>query len=167
LTQGVPAERAGARPCACPRKSAAEGPPWIDDGSRRHQLLENACLHAGSRRDIGFTPGRHTRYTDINYSGYITAHGTLIDSFEGQRAYLRSPDGKFQDVGTLPFEEPHTYVFALNSSNHVVDASGPLTFPDQPMRAVLLGDAAAASRCCRVAAALCCAFPVRRRPLWE
>ena len=93
--------------------------------------------HVGTRRDIGAIPGRSTRYTDINYGGYITAHGTKPDSFEGPRGFLRAPDGTFRDVGTLPYEEPHTYVFALNRSNQIAGASGPLTFPDQPLRAVL------------------------------
>jgi uncharacterized membrane protein len=98
--------------------------------------VRGMIYYAGTRRDIGAIPGRNSRFTDINYGGYITAHGTKPDSFEGPRGYLRAPDGTFRDVGTLPYEEPHTYVYALNNRNQIVGSSGPLTFPDQPLRAI-------------------------------
>ncbi|MEJ7805535.1 MAG: HAF repeat-containing protein [Telluria sp.] len=98
--------------------------------------LRGFIYYAGTRRDIGVIPGRITRYTDINYGGYVTAHGTKPDSFDGPRGYLRAPDGTFRDVGVLPYDEPHTYVFALNGRNQIAGASGPLTFPDQPLRAI-------------------------------
>ncbi len=98
--------------------------------------LRGMLYQAGSRRDIGVIRGRDTRYTDINDGGYISAHSTMFDGTNGPRGFLRAPDGSYRNIGTLPFEEPHTYAFALNNSNQVVGASGPLTFPDQPMRAV-------------------------------
>lgn len=90
-----------------------------------------------SMRDIGTLPGRITTYTDINNYGFITAYGRVADSFEGPRSFLRSPAGTLRDIGFLPFEDPHTYAFALNDCNQVTGASGPLTFPDQPLRSFI------------------------------
>ncbi len=98
--------------------------------------VRGMIYQAGSRRDIGIIPGRDTRYTDINYGGYITAHGFIPDGTEGPRSFLRAPDGTFRNMGVLPVEQAHTLAVALNNRNQVVGASGPLTYPDQPMRAV-------------------------------
>lgn len=91
--------------------------------------------YAGKRRDIGTIPGRTTRYTDINNGGFITAQGTGGGSPVGPRSFLRAPGGTFTDIGTLPFDDPITYANALNNRNTITGASGPLTFPDQPLRA--------------------------------
>ena len=91
--------------------------------------------YAGARRDIGTIPGRNTRYTDINNNGFITAQGTVPGSWDGPRSFLRTPSGAFTDIGTLPFDSPITYALAINNANTIVGASGPLTFPDQPLRA--------------------------------
>ena len=91
----------------------------------------------GTRRDIGIIPGRFTTYTDINYAGYITAYGTAFDTFEGPHGFLRSPNGTFTDIGALPVENPMTIADSLNNRKQVTGASGPLTFPDQPLRAIV------------------------------
>lgn len=89
----------------------------------------------GRQRDIGVIPGRRTRYTDINNYGYVTAIGDAA-SLDGSRSFLRTPQGRFTDIGKLCFDEPTlTYAYALNNRNQVTGESGPLTFPDQPLRA--------------------------------
>jgi probable HAF family extracellular repeat protein len=93
--------------------------------------------YRGTRRDIGIIPGRHTTYTDINYAGYITAYGTAFDSYEGPHGFLRAPNGTFTDIGALPVENPMTTALALNNHKQVAGASGPLTFPEQPLRAIM------------------------------
>lgn len=93
--------------------------------------------YRGERRDIGVIPGRVTTYTDINNNGFITAIGAIPDSFEGSHSFLRSPDGTFRDIGSLPFENPITNAYALNYRNQITGASGPLVFPDQPFRAFI------------------------------
>ena len=93
----------------------------------------------GKQRDIGVIPGRFTVYTDINNAGYVTAYGAVVNSFEGPHGFLRAPNGGFTDLGHLPVQEPLTITtaFALNNRNQVTGESGPLTFPDQPLRAYL------------------------------
>ena len=93
--------------------------------------------YAGTRRDIGIgiIPGRTTRYTDINNGGFIIAQGEVPGSFAGPHSFLRAPDGKFTAIGTLPFKDPITYANAINNHNTIAGASGPLTFPEQPLRA--------------------------------
>lgn len=91
--------------------------------------------YRGTVRDIGTIPGRLTTFTDINYSGYITAYGAVAGSFDGPRSFLRAPDGTYRDIGSLPYENPMTLAYALNNCNQITGASGPLTFPDQPLRA--------------------------------
>lgn len=89
----------------------------------------------GVARDIGAIPGRLTDFTDINNNGYITANGVIADFDEGQHGFLRAPDGSYRDIGALPYDNPMTITFALNKSLQIVGASGPLTFPEQPLRA--------------------------------
>lgn len=91
--------------------------------------------YAGTRRDIGVIPGRSTIYTDINNAGFITAYGSVPDSFDGPRSFLRAPAGTFTDIGHLPYDDPITNANAINNRNTITGASGPLTFPDQPYRA--------------------------------
>ena len=106
---------------------------WTTRGGQQRGFIYSR----GKQRDIGVIPGRLTTYTDINNAGYITAIGSLPDSFEGPRSFLRSPNGKFTDIGFLPFENPLTFAFALNNKNQITGQSGPLTFPDQPLRAFI------------------------------
>ena len=93
--------------------------------------------YRGAVRDIGVVPGYSTFFTDINDHGYITATGLKLDAFEGTRGFLRAPNGSYRDIGTLPFENPLTNANALNNSNAITGASGPLIFPEQPLRAIL------------------------------
>lgn len=91
--------------------------------------------YRGNLRDIGIIPGRLTTYTDINKAGYITAYGAIPDSSEGPHSFLRAPDGTLRDIGSLPFDNPITNAYALNNHNQITGSSGPLVFPDQPLRA--------------------------------
>jgi probable HAF family extracellular repeat protein len=93
----------------------------------------------GRQRDIGAIPGRYTTYTDINNAGYITAFGAIVNSFEGPHGFLRSPNGSVRDLGHLPVTEPLTITtaMAINNRNQITGESGPLTFPDQPLRAYI------------------------------
>jgi probable HAF family extracellular repeat protein len=93
--------------------------------------------YRGARRDIGIIPGRFTTWTDINNAGYITAYGTAFDSFEGPHGFLRAPNGTLTDIGSLPVENPMTLALALNNRRQIAGASGPLTFPEQPLRAIV------------------------------
>ena len=91
----------------------------------------------GRARDIGAIPGLLTGYTDINDAGYITASATLPDT-NRTRGYLRAPDGKLTELGTLPVPgqaELATYTEALNNRNQVTGTSGRVTFPEQIFRA--------------------------------
>jgi len=106
---------------------------WTTAGGQRRGFI----YHAGRPRDIGVVPGTDTRYTDINNYGYVTAIGNAT-SIEGSRSYLRDPRGKLTDIGNLPFEETTlNYARALNNRNQLTGESGPLTFPDQPLRAFI------------------------------
>jgi uncharacterized membrane protein len=91
----------------------------------------------GKAHDIGVNPGWNTVFTDINNDGFITAFGTLIDSFDGSHAFLRSPDGNYRDIGALPFDNPMTNAWALNKHKQITGASGPLLFPEQPLHAYI------------------------------
>ena len=91
---------------------------------------------AGTRRDIGVIPGRSTSYTDINDAGFISANGGA-SSHGGARGFLRAPDGKLTNLGTLPYDDPVTTANALNNRNQITGATGPWTFTDQPWRAFL------------------------------
>ena len=88
--------------------------------------------YRGTRRDIGTIPGRATTYTDINNAGYITAIGSSTEPSTGPRSFLRAPNGKFIDIGNLPFENPITRALALNNRNQITGESGPFLLPDIP-----------------------------------
>ncbi len=92
---------------------------------------------SGSWRTIGTIPGWATYYTDINNAGYITAFGARPDTDLGERSFLRAPNGSFKDLGSLPYDNPYTNVFAINNRNQITGFSSPLTFPDQPRRAII------------------------------
>jgi uncharacterized membrane protein len=104
---------------------------WTTQGGQGRGYI----YHAGTRRDIGTLAGASLRYTDINNAGFITAEGSAPGNW-GPRGYLRSPDGKFTDIGNLVYDDPITLATAINNRNVVTGASGPLTFPDQPWRAI-------------------------------
>lgn len=106
---------------------------WVTAGGQQRGFIYSR----GRQRDIGVIPGRLTRYTDINNGGYITAIGAIADSFNGPHSFLRSPAGTFRDIGFLPFDNPLTNAFALNNRNQITGESGPLLFPDQPLRAFI------------------------------
>lgn len=94
--------------------------------------------YRGTVRDIGAIPGLDTTYTDINYSGYITAQGSPRGGW-APRSFLRAPDGTFRNIGTVPVdpaEHPMTEAYALSNSNQIAGTSGPLMYPDQPLRAI-------------------------------
>lgn len=106
---------------------------WTTTGGQQRGFI----YRYGKAHDIGVIPGRLTQYTDINNGGYITAIGRIADSFEGQHSFLRSPDGKFTDIGSLPYDNPITNAYALNNRNQITGESGPLLFPEQPYRAFI------------------------------
>jgi probable HAF family extracellular repeat protein len=93
--------------------------------------------YRGKQRDIAVIPGKLTHYTDINNAGYIIASGAIPNSSSGQRSFLRSPDGRFNDIGKLTSDNPLTIARALNNRNQITGESGPLVFPDQPLRAFI------------------------------
>lgn len=104
-------------------------------GGMRHADIQ----YAGKQRNVGALPGRVTTFTDINNAGYVTAIGATANVEDGTRSYLGAPDGGLTDVGNLRFEEPQTInnALALNNRNQVAGESGPVRFPDQPLRAFL------------------------------
>lgn len=104
---------------------------WTSGGQQRGFIYS-----FGKQRDIGAIPGYLTRYTDINKAGYITAIGSSPD-FYGPHGFLRAPDGSFTDIGFLPFDNPITNAYALNNKNQITGESGPLLFPEQPVRAFI------------------------------
>ena len=105
---------------------------WTTRNGQRRGFL----YYQGRQRDIGAVPGKVTTYTDINNTGYITAIGSAPSFSDGVRSYLRAPGGQFRDIGNLPFDEPTlTHALALNNRKQIAGESGPLTFPDQPLRA--------------------------------
>ena len=105
----------------------------------RGGVRRNDIYYAGKGRDIGALRGRVTTFTDINNAGYVTAIGATANFEDGTRSYLRAPDGRFTDIGNLRFEEPTTInnAVALNNRNQIAGESGPVMFPDQPLRAFL------------------------------
>lgn len=106
---------------------------WTSASGQRRGLI----YHHGAARDIGVIPGRLTSFTDINNEGYITANGVVAGGFDGDHGFLRAPNGVYRDIGALPFDNPMTDAYALNDRRQIAGASGPLTFPDQPLRAFI------------------------------
>lgn len=105
---------------------------WTTRGGQQRGYI----YYQGRQRDIGVAPSVGTNYTDINNAGYATVISGTGDISGGSRSFLRSPNGKFRDIGKLPFEEPTlTNALALNNRNQITGESGPLTFPEQPLRA--------------------------------
>jgi uncharacterized membrane protein len=92
----------------------------------------------GRQRDIGIVPGKVSTFIDINNAGYIVAQGFNRNStVASQRSYLRTPDGRYRDIGTLSFPNPITFAHALNNRNQITGQSGPQLLPDPPFRAFL------------------------------
>ncbi|CAH0136255.1 hypothetical protein SRABI118_00165 [Massilia sp. Bi118] len=104
---------------------------WVTGAGQSRGFI----YYHGKMRDLRPIPGRGTGFTDINNAGYITAIGTIPNSSLGSRSFLRAPDGSFRDIGNLPADNPLTYAQRLNNRNQITGASGPLTFPDQPLHA--------------------------------
>jgi len=104
---------------------------WFTSAGQQRGFI----YYRGTARDIGVNAGFLTTYSDINNDGYITAYGAVPDSFAGPHGFLRSPGGTFRDIGSLPFDNPMTFAYALNNHKQITGASGPLLFPDQPLRA--------------------------------
>jgi len=108
----------------------------LGNWTTRNGQQRGFLYYQGRRRDIGAVPGKVTTYTDINNAGYITAIGSAPSFSDGVRSYLRAPGGQFRDIGNLPFDEPTlTNALALNNRKQIAGESGPLIFPDQPLRA--------------------------------
>ena len=109
---------------------------WITATGQRRGFI----YFRGTVTNIGTLPGGNSFYTDINEKGFITAYGSPVDVTDiGLKAYLRAPDGSLRDIGALPTTEAEytlNYAYALNNSNRIAGSSGPLTFPDQPLRAI-------------------------------
>lgn len=106
---------------------------WTTAGGQTRGLL----YHHGKARDIGTVAGWRTTYTDINNAGFITAYASEPDSFDGPRGFLRAPNGQFTNIGFLPVDKPHTYAYAINNGKQITGSSGPLEFPEQPLRAIV------------------------------
>ena len=107
---------------------------WINTGGQQRGFIYDH----GKQRDIGTIPGRGTFFVDINNAGYILAAGGPPPSDPFGRApfgFLRSPDGKYKDIGTLPFENAITQVEALNNRNQVTGESGTFILPELPFHA--------------------------------
>lgn len=109
---------------------------WIARSGQQRGFI----YYRGSARDIGVIPGQTTYFTDINNGGYVTAFGSPPGSWDGQHSFLRAPDGTYRDIGSLPFDNPLTNAFAINIHKQIVGSSGPLVFPDQPLRAFIWND---------------------------
>jgi probable HAF family extracellular repeat protein len=109
---------------------------WMTPGGQQRGFV----YYQGTQRDIGTIPGWGTRYVDINNAGYILASGDrpLTDPFGlSPFGFLRSPNGKFQKIGTLPFENAITQVEALNNRNQITGESGTLFRPETPFHAFI------------------------------
>jgi probable HAF family extracellular repeat protein len=107
---------------------------WITAGGQQRGYV----YRYGKQRDIGIIPGRPTTYIDINNSGYILALGGSADpSVASLRSFLRTPYGKFRDIGNLPADNPITQAAALNNRNQITGQSGPFLPPDPPLRAFI------------------------------
>ena len=103
------------------------------DGGPRGYIYAN-----GRQRDIGMIQGRRTIFVDINNAGYTIALVNPADPLApSPRSFLRAPNGKAWDIGTVPAENPVTIAQALNNRNQITGESGSLFFPEQPFRAFL------------------------------
>lgn len=109
----------------------------LGNWTTRYGQSRGYIYYRGVMTDIGVVPGYGGFYTDINDYGYATVIGRKIDTFEGTRSFLRAPSGSFRNIGYLPAENPLTDAHALNNSNMITGASSELTFPEQPLRAIL------------------------------
>lgn len=106
---------------------------WRTTGGQQRGFI----YYRGKQRDIGVIHGRSVQYTDINNAGYSIAIGSIPAPPDSTRSFLRSPDGKFTDIGVLPFDNPVTHAYALNNRNQITGESGPWISPEQPLRAFI------------------------------
>jgi len=106
---------------------------WIATGGQQRGFI----YYRGKQSDIGVIYGHSTKYTDINNAGYSTAIGSIPTPPNSTRSFLRAPDGKFTDIGILPFDNPVTHAYALNNRNQITGESGPWMSPEQPLRAFI------------------------------
>lgn len=109
----------------------------VGNWTNRYGQSRGYIYSRGVFTDIGVVPGYGGRFTDINDYGYITVIGQKIDTFEGTRSFLRAPGGTYRNIGYLPAANPLTDARALNNSNMITGDSSELTFPEQPLRAIL------------------------------
>ena len=110
---------------------------WTTKGGQQRGFVYDCA----KLRDIGVIGGKSTTWRDINNAGYITAVVPDTPTYEGVSSFLRAPNGALTEIGDLPNDFPDTYplTFAasLNNKNQIAGASGPLIFPDQPLRAFI------------------------------
>jgi probable HAF family extracellular repeat protein len=106
---------------------------WTNSAGQQRGFI----YHHGTVRDIGVVANWNTTYTDINNAGYISAYASEPGSFDGPRGFLRAPDGKSVNIGFVPVTAPHTYAYGINNRNQITGASGELSFPEQPLRAIV------------------------------
>ncbi|MGX4641949.1 HAF repeat-containing protein [Massilia sp. SYSU DXS3249] len=95
--------------------------------------------YRGSFRTIPGPGGRPARLVDINNAGYILAasNATTGPGAGNPGAYLRAPNGKYQELGALPYPNPTTQPEALNNRNQVTGESGTLSSPEIPFYAFI------------------------------
>jgi len=110
---------------------------WTTNGGQQRGFVYD-CARL---RDIGVIGGRFTTWRDINNAGYITAFASDTPSNEGISSFLRAPNGALTNIGDLPNDYPDNYPItfsaSLNNKNQIAGESGPLTFPDQPLRSFI------------------------------
>ena len=96
--------------------------------------------YRGSFRQLNGVGGRPARYVDINNAGYILASSSPPSTDPGgtnPHGYLLAPNGKYQDIGTLPYDNPTTQPEALNNRNQVTGESGTQLSPEIPFYAFI------------------------------
>lgn len=101
--------------------------------------------YRGSFRQLSGPRGGPARYVDINNAGYILAAAsppTTDPAGSNPRAYLRAPNGKYRDIGALPYDNPTTQPEALNNRNQITGESGSLFAPEIPFYAFVWRDGA-------------------------
>ena len=105
-------------------------------GQRRGFIYDCAKL-----RDIGTIGGRRTTWRDINNAGHIAVYAVDAPANDGTTSFLRAPNGALTALGDLPNDYPDsppiTFAARLNNKNQIAGESGPLTFPDQPLRSFI------------------------------
>lgn len=110
---------------------------WTTGGGQQRGFVYDCA----TLRDIGTIGGRITTWRDINNAGYIAAFAADAPPNDGTTSFLRAPNGVLTALGDLPNDYPDappiTFAARLNNKNQIAGASGPLTFPDQPLRSFI------------------------------